>query len=291
MISAKCTFAATEKSSPAGQAPEPKVGMAHRRSDRISWSVPIRVAGTDITGECFEAGARTISLSRHGASIVLAQKLAPVQQIKVVNLAARKEATARVVGQIGGQSHQYVYNVDFGDSTKNIWNIRFPPLSEADQATGRLLLQCLVCRASEVVYLNELEIEVFEANAKLSRSCQHCNDWTVWKQATLDHDQRDAGREAPAERNRRTNVRVDLKRVTACIRQAGFGEELVHVDDVSRGGLLFCSLNLYYVGSRIEVAVPYTPAGANIFVPARVVRILNPPGEGSKKHGAAYMRN
>jgi hypothetical protein len=212
------------------------------------------------------------------------------------NLATRKEAKAQVVGQIGGQPSGYVYGVALVDPTENIWNIRFPPLTESDKAVVRLLLGCTACEAREVAYLNELEVEVFEANSNLSRSCQQCNDWTLWKLGTSetvpDHRQPAASLPSPEARtgNNRQNVRVAVKQITACIRQAGFGEEIVRVDDLSRGGLRFRSLNTYYEGSRIEVAVPYSRHGANIFVPARIVRFQDLPESKFKEYGVAYLK-
>jgi hypothetical protein len=85
-------------------------------------------------------------------------------------------------------------------------------------------------------------------------------------------------------------VRVWLKQMTACIRQAGFGEEVVRVQNVSRGGLRFTSPKTYYEGSRIEVAVPYAPGGPNIFVPARIVRTQELPDTELKEYGVAYMK-
>jgi hypothetical protein len=273
-----------------------------RRSDRVFIGVPIRVLGTDVTGEDFEDEGRTVSINRHGATIVLARKLSSVQQITMRNLATRKATKARVVGQLGGQPSGYVYAVALVDPTENIWNIRFPPLNESDKAVVRLLLGCAVCQASEVAYLNELEVEVFEANSNLSRSCQQCNGWTVWKLATpetaLDHDrpgalgQPVASPSSPEARtpNKRQNVRVAMKKITACIRQAGFEEQIVRVVDLSRGGLRFRSPNTYYEGSRIEVAVPYSRDGANIFVPARIIRFQDLPEAEFKEYGVVYLK-
>ena len=95
---------------------------------------------------------------------------------------------------------------------------------------------------------------------------------------------------APRTRNRRKSVRVRLKKITACIRQPGFGEEVVHVDDLSRGGLRFRSPKTYYQGSRIEVAVPYEPHGPNIFVLARIVWFRELPEANFKEYGATYVR-
>jgi hypothetical protein len=273
-----------------------------RRTDRVCINFPIRVSGTDATGQDFEDKARTLSICRYGATIVLSRQLTPGQWTTIRNLSTREETKVRVVGQIGGQPNGYVYGIALVDSTEDIWKIQFPPLSQSDNAVIRLLLECIACEAREVAYLNELEVEVFEANTTLSRSCQQCNDWTVWKQALQETPPNDqlhgAGQQplvsstSPSHRtgNRRKSVRVRLKKITACIRQPGFGEEIVHVDDLSRGGLRFRSSKTYYEGSRIEVAVPYEPNGANIFVLARIVRVRELPEANFKEYGATYVK-
>jgi hypothetical protein len=273
-----------------------------RRTDRVYFNLPILVMGADVTGQNFEVQARTVSINRYGATIVLPQKLAPGQQITIRNLSTRRETKVRVVGQIGGQPHGYVYGTTLVDSTDDIWKIQFPPLSESDKAVSRLLLECAACQAREVVYLNELEIEVFEANTNLSRSCLHCKDWTVWNQVPLetkpDHQQPGAEQQplasssSPGPRTwiQRKSVRVRLKKISACIRQAGFEEEIVHVNDMSRGGLRFRSPKTYYEGSRIEVAVPYEARAANIFILARIVSFRELPEADFKEYGAAYIK-
>jgi len=272
-----------------------------RRIDRVCISFPVRVSGTDHTGQDFEDMARTLSICRYGATIVLDRQLAAGQRTTIRNLTTSQETIVRVVGQIGGQPNGYVYGIALVDSTQNIWKIQFPPLSHSHNAVIRLLLECIGCQAREVAYLNELEVEVFEANTTVSRSCQSCNDWTVWKRALLEttpNDQPGAGQQPlvsstssdPRNANRRKNVRVRLKKITACIRQPGFEEEVVHVDDLSRGGLRFRSPKTYYEGSRIEVAVPYEPHGPNIFVLARIVWFRELPEANFKEYGATYVR-
>jgi hypothetical protein len=77
----------------------------------------------------------------------------------------------------------------------------------------------------------------------------------------------------------------------ACIRHQGFEEEIVVVNDVSRGGLSFVSSNEYIEGSRIEIAVPYSAGKANIFVPAVINRAQEPSSNGLMKYGVHYIRS
>jgi hypothetical protein len=43
-------------------------------------------------------------------------------------------------------------------------------------------------------------------------------------------------------------------------------------------------------GSRVEVAVPYTPGTGTIFVPIRIVFSQSIPTVGLYRHGVAYIR-
>jgi hypothetical protein len=61
-------------------------------------------------------------------------------------------------------------------------------------------------------------------------------------------------------------------------------------EDLSKGGLAFRSRNQYPEGSRVEVAVPFTPGSSAIFVPIRIVFSVAIPSAGLFKHGAAYLR-
>lgn len=275
-----------------------------RRSDRVSIAVPLQITGTEITGQDFSEATRTHLLSRHGAALVPSRKLAPMQQIVIRNMATGEEAPARVIGQMGGQVNAYIYGVSLLDREINFWNINFPHLSESEQALFRLLLECNACEARELVYMGELESEVFEANRRITRHCRRCGDATVWELApheiaaerpeTSDAQRRERVRtQEPASRskNDRRHVRVQMK-MTACVRQPGFqGEELVEVENISRGGLSFFSPNTYFPGSTLEVAAPFTRGAANVFVPSRVVTAREMDNKKIFKYGLAYLRS
>jgi hypothetical protein len=272
-----------------------------RRSDRVSLAIPVEVMGNDLSGEFFKQEGRTLIVSRHGAAIVVNRKLVPHQEITIRCLPTKQEADAQVVGQVGGQEGSYIYGMAFLDPTVNIWNIHFPPKAEGEQAAGRLLLECGGCHTREVAYLHELEVEVYEANKSLSRSCKTCRDYTIWKESAYEAPpEREAptplpeaaGRPAapaPRTQNERKHVRLGVK-LQACVRHAGFEDEIVATENVSRGGMCFKSHKIYLEGSRIDVAIPYSPYGANIFVPARIMRVQEITGENMKLYGVMYLK-
>jgi len=206
----------------------------------------------------------------------------------------------RVVGRIGGESEGFVYGVAQLDPAVDLWGIGFPPMADPKRVVGRLLMACSACSGQEVVYLNELEIQVFQANQSLSRPCAQCAQSTLWKGAAGDASGPKPSAPAataeeptlvpqPSTLGRRRNTRVNAK-LLACIRQAGFADEVVMTENVSRGGLCFKSSKAYVSGSPIEVSVPYSSAGANIFVHARVAHVFQKAGDNVYRIGVAYVK-
>ncbi|HUK53060.1 MAG TPA: PilZ domain-containing protein [Candidatus Binatia bacterium] len=288
-----------------------------RRSDRVSISIPVEVFGADFSGEHFVEQSRTVLVSRHGATVVMSRKLGPDLELILRRPGTKKEALVRVVGQIGGQHDGYIYGLALMDQNVNLWNIYFPALTEGQSAVGRALLQCGRCKNREIVYMDEVEAEVYEANLCLQRSCSQCGHSSIWKavpgelmdeplppaEAAAGDAEQAAGEgtaasesavEAPPEPpppvvSRRKNLRIKSN-MPACIRQPGFDEEVVTCEDVSRGGLCFKSGKRYFLGSRIEVAIPYAAGAANIFVPARIVYTQELTKEGAYKYGVSYLK-
>jgi hypothetical protein len=263
--------------------------------------MPVRVAGVDVAGDKFSEQGHTLTISRNGATIVLNRKLAPGLQVAICPVTSKKESSALVMGQLGGQSGVHVYGISLLEPNMNLWGIQFPPLAESEEGLVRLLLECSACKAREVVHLNELETDVFEGNHSLPRACSQCSTWTLWWQISDELPARQSGAQsntgpesdvalADRAQNKRKHVRVKVK-MKACIRHPGFEEEIVAVKDLSRGGLSFASSKGYIEGSRIEVAVPYSVGKANIFVPARINRAQEVPGKGLTEYGVQYIRS
>ena len=279
-----------------------KIGRT-RRSDCISIALPIGVSGTEITGKDFFETTRTHLVSRRGAAIVLKSQLAPLQQVIIRNLNSGKEGPAQVIGPMGGQSEGNVYAIALLDPAQNLWHMNFPTVSEAEKTVLLVPLECKVCKKSDRVELDSLEIGVFEANRSITRLCERCGEPTVWHLAGQD---RAAGSGSPTQapppakestvsptssgRAERRHGRAHM-RVAACVVQPGFGsEEIVTVEDISRSGLSFCAAKVYHQGSTIEVAAPYTVGTANVFLPARVVRVENRPGRKLPIYAVSYLK-
>jgi hypothetical protein len=154
-------------------------------------------------------------------------------------------------------------------------------------------MECSFCQRREVVYLNERELKSFEVRRCAARVCKHCDAPSIWVEAQSDVNSAEVlpSRAAVEERvvPRRNRLRVKA-RVLACIRQRGFTEEVAVCEDLSKGGISFRSRNAYPEGTRLEVAVPYTPGAGAIFVPIRIVFSQPIEAAGLFRHGAAYLR-
>ncbi len=273
-----------------------------RRSDRISLAIPVEIVGRDLGGEEFKETGRTVVVSRHGATVLLNRALAADQEIVLRAIPANREAVVRVVGQVRVEPEGRIYGMALLDPNTNLWDIYFPPRDESEKAAGRALLECGGCHIRQVALMNELEVQVFEANRSLSRFCDRCSQQTLWVETFHEAAPERAAQPskpqelpakppAPAKRTKDERRHPRLKtRLKACVRHSGLGEEIVHTENVSRGGICFKSRRIYFEGSRIEISIPYAEGGANIFVPARVVRAQDVPGEGCSAYGVEYLK-
>lgn len=277
-----------------------------RRSDRVSLTLLLEASGTDSHGQEFQEPARTMLINRAGAVIVFQRELTPGQMIHLRRRApseTHREGQARVVGQFGRQKDGYLYGIEIPDKDTDLWGVEFPPIAESAETVARMLLECSYCRGREVVYLNELELRGFETNRGIARHCKKCGVPSIWTQAPHEDEEKltaraargrrasESQRTAPLEGEQRERKRMRLKtRLTACIRQAGADDELAVCEDISPIGMCFRSKRRYEANSAIDVAVPYSPDAANIFLPARIVYSEKLPKAGLFRHGTEYRK-
>jgi hypothetical protein len=274
---------------------------ARRRSDRVTLQVPVQVVGTDLSGKPILQDTSMKQVARYGGSVLLKALLGPGQVITLRHLARKKEVRARTVGQLGIQAHAQVYGIAFLEPHETFWGIHFPPYSESDDFLTRVVIECGVCARCEIVPFNEMELEVFEANDRISRSCESCNEWTFWKLANCERTATSpspsggiiasrAGETPPGaytRRRRYPRLRVNLK---GCIVLESKPETVVSVLDMSRGGLRFRTPQKYSVEQWVQVAAPYTIAAGNIFQPGRIVWSREPETS-MLEYGLKYVKN
>jgi hypothetical protein len=275
-----------------------------RRSDRVSLTLLLDASGTDSHGKEFTDPTRTLVINRTGAVVVLDRDLNADQQIHLKRKShaeAHREADVRVVGQFGREKDGFLYGVEILQGQNDLWGIEFPPIATSEEAVARMLLECSYCRAREVAYLNELDLRGFETNRGIARHCKACGVPSIWTQAPHEDEKKLTSRAArtrrdqkdvlPAGGEQRERQRMRMKtRLTACIRQAGSDDELAVCEDISPVGVCFRSKRRFEADASIDVAVPYAPDSANIFLPARIIYSEEMPKAGLFRHGTEYRR-
>jgi hypothetical protein len=266
-----------------------------RQSDRVSFRMPVEASWFGTSGSEVKLTGETLLVSRNGGVLRLADKLFPGQEL---TLRRQREgntwkiARARIVAEIDHEADGFIYAIAMVEHRSDFWDIDFPTPDRGQEALARLLMECSFCQRREVVYLNEPDLKSFEARKCIARVCAHCDSPSIWIEAHPEISSVSSEAASPADdrvlpRRNRTRVKA---RVLACIRRRGFQEEVAVCEDLSKGGLSFRSRNQYPEGSRMEVAVPFTPGSAAIFVPIRVVFSQAIPAAGLYRHGAAYIK-
>lgn len=267
-----------------------------RQSDRVSFRIPVETSWATTAGATFTQTAETLLVSRNGGVLRLTEKLDVGQDLHLrrhLDGDHWKKARARVVAEIDQDSSGFLYAIHLLESRSDFWDIDFPAPHKADEALARLLMECSFCQRREVVYLNELQLKSFEIRKCVARHCRHCDSPSIWIESVSEVSAPENGAVQPSVEERvvprRNRTRIKA-RVLACIRRRGFAEEIAVCEDLSKGGLSFRSRNQYPEGSRVEVAVPFTPGTGAIFVPIRIVFSQAIPTAGLYRHGAAYIK-
>ncbi len=267
-----------------------------RQSDRITLQLQVDASWSNDSGAAMKMAAQTLLISRNGGVIRLNEKLFPGQEITLhrsVDGDQTKTTRARIMTEIDRETDGFIYAVAILDARQDFWEIEFPSLQRAEEALARMLMECSFCQRREVVYLNEMELKSFEVRRCVARLCKHCDAPSIWIEAQSEAKLEETAPVRPLvderiiPRRNRTRVKA---RVLACIRRRGFQEEVAVCEDLSKGGISFRSRNKYPEGSRLEVAVPYTPGAGAIFVPIRIVFSQPIAAAGLFRHGAAYVR-
>ncbi len=269
---------------------------AIRQSDRVAFRMPIEAAWYAQGGVLEKHSAQTMLISRNGGVIRLQERLQQNQEITLKRQLEgdlTKTARARVVAEIDHEPEGFLYAIHLLEARSDFWDIEFPTFHKADESIARMLMECSFCQRREVVYLNELELKSFEIRKCVARVCKLCDSPSIWTEVRSEVPSEPLlGTNQPLEERivpRRNRTRIKA-RVLACIRRRGFQEEIAVCEDLSKGGIAFRSRNEYPEGTRLEVAVPFTPGSGAIFVPIRIVFSQRIPAAGLYRHGAAYLK-
>lgn len=236
-----------------------------------------------MNGNQFSSPARSEVLTRDGGIVVCPVSLTPGARVILVN--RDKQARVRIVNALHVVDDGAAYGVAFvDDPSEDFWGIHLS--GSPSSGAGRTVLECSKCQTCEAAELSEIEIMVLEEVSVIGRACDLCLCETLWEiPRKLGDPLLVTGSEAYSmptkatekrERTRedRKHRRISPRRAQACIKIEGKPDEIVSVVDFSRGGIRFMSTVDYQPMTRVEVAVPYTIGGANIFVPATIVRVI-----------------
>jgi PilZ domain len=202
-----------------------------------------------------------------------------------------KSTNVRVGHEIDCDSAGYLYSFHLLVTGSDFWIVEFPP-PETEDALGRLLMECSVCRHREVVPLKPVEVRAFEVYRCVARACIQCSAPSIWVEAPSENQLMPMSELEPAPKTEFLPARASPRmksRLLACVRQRGYDEEAV-CEDLSGGGVSFRSRTQYAEGSRIEIAVPFRPGTKAIFVPGRIVCSVPVRGVGLFRHGVSYLR-
>ncbi|HKO05506.1 MAG TPA: hypothetical protein VJW51_12190 [Candidatus Acidoferrales bacterium] len=273
-------------------------------TSQIPIVIPIHVFGTEITGQDFMEATETRMVGPKEAVIVLTHRMAPLQQITIRNVATGAEATARIIGQVGGSPDARLHGIALLDPAVNLWTVSFPPAPAPKSPRAPLPLECSACKGQEQAALSRIERDVFHAGGTLSRHCPRCGETTLWRLAAAAPPAAAPGSagvppafspshppSAPAPGTAaRPNTPVRME-MSACVLEPRFGaEDFVRVEFISRAGLTFLSPSTYAPGLEVRVAAPYTKDTENVFVPARIERVEPVPGKNLKRYAISFIR-
>lgn len=273
-------------------------GAERRRSDRILLTIPLKVHGKDPKGADFSEAARTVSLNRHGARILIGRPLQPGDVLRITNQVGRREAEFRVVGPLAPPTKEgSEWGVECLNLKQEIWGIKFPPAG-TEGGGGNALLECRNCHSVALAPVSLVEVDVLDTSGIIPRTCETCATSTPWgyaeKQVMLGAPAEERGMMAEAQAqieeaaaNRRQHRRICLQ-LPVMIRDYYGNVEISKTENVSKGGFCCASERDYLVGQGLLVICPYDKTGQNIEVRARVVRRHEPKGSSRKLYGVRY---
>jgi hypothetical protein len=254
-----------------------------RQTERAMLEIPIRVIYFGSGHSSFSEDTRTIEVNRAGGRIVLRNRVAPDDTLRIINLENLAEADFRVVGMTRSQSSEgSEWGVECSDPGRNIWGVEFPaPLAGGDSKAGAVL-ECQGCHKQVLCILSLVDVAMLDSAGSLDRLCQQCGELTPWVYSDIERRPK-----APAERalptappptakwdgksERRLHRRLPLK-LPVLISDSRGQKETAKTENVSKGGLAVVLGLLLNVGELVTVVCPYTAGGQNFEQKAEIRR-------------------
>jgi hypothetical protein len=239
-----------------------------RRTERLLLAIPIRVMGTDLTGEAFTEDTKTLVINQAGARISLEHRLAADDTIRIVNLDNYNEADFRIVGPTRLGESTAEWGVECSEPSRNIWGIELPPPLSREGADAGALLECRACQSQGFWPVTLMEVEVLNTTGLINRACTKCGKTTYWTYVDVGRRPRPfspsepvapAPREAEVKKKqeKRREKRMAMK-LPVLVRNAGGEEETAKSENISKGGLAVSLALDLKVGDQVQVFCPYT---------------------------------
>src|ERR1700688_1980401 len=98
-----------------------------RRTQRLPVDVPVVVWGISLDQKAFQEGTFTISVSAHGALVILGTTLVLGQTLFLRNLRTQDEMKGRVARLGPPHGEQAQIGIEFARPAPKFWSVEFPP--------------------------------------------------------------------------------------------------------------------------------------------------------------------
>jgi hypothetical protein len=98
-----------------------------RRSSRVVIEIPVTVFAQDSSGKIFEEKANTVTVSNHGACVVLSADIDPQKPALLVDTRTKAEIQCRVAHRQDLGNGRREVGFEFATPLPRVWGIGFPP--------------------------------------------------------------------------------------------------------------------------------------------------------------------
>jgi hypothetical protein len=98
-----------------------------RRSTRVVIEIAVTVFAQDLNGKIFEEKANTVTVSNHGACVVLSADIDPQKPALLVNEKTKAEIQCRVAHRQDIGNGKREVGFEFSEPLPRVWGIGFPP--------------------------------------------------------------------------------------------------------------------------------------------------------------------
>ncbi len=262
-----------------------------RQSERVLLRIPIEVNGKGPDGNAFNEKTFTLLINRHGAQIRLRNAVRPNDRVTITNLQNKRSCMFRVVARVEKRlSDEPEWGVECLEPEADYWGLSFPekrilPGQQERQELVDALMECSVCRFSELV---EITIEQYHAligHSSLSRRCVQCMRRTEWNFSFVE-----AAPEEVGTKNKRRARRLTIKLPVRIGVQEG-REEVRRTENLSELGVCLVSTLAMKEGERLTITVSHGAGGHQQEVSARVVWRKSIQGTNRAIYGLELEKN